>query len=407
MSDETRAQLVRFSESLTRAPYKADQIIEERQEFEKKEIATVMVMKERTEKRDTFVLRRGQYDQPDTNQKVSADIPAFLPSMAPDLPKNRLGLAMWIASRDNPLTARVAVNRVWAKLFGSAIVSTTDNFGMQSSPPSHPELLDWLAAEFIDSGWDLKRLQKTIMLSATYQQSSEIGYRDDAAALIARDPENRLLARGPRFRLSAEAIRDNALFASGLLVSKLGGPSVKPYQPEGMWEEMAGGAGQGPYVLDSGDNLYRRSLYTNRKRTVPHATLSTFDAPSFEVCQVKRSRTNTPLQALAVLNDTTYVEAARGLATRMMNLKSKDVTEKLAFAFRTATSRTPSEQELAVLQAGFARYLAMYEANPESAGEAIRHGESKPAPELDQVQLAAFTAVASLILNLDETITKE
>lgn len=406
MNEENHQRLIHFSESFTKAPFNPERIAQERQEFEH-EIASVMVMKERSEPRDTFVLRRGQYDQPDKNQKVTANTPAFLPPMASDAPKNRLGLAKWIASPDNPLTARVAVNRVWAKLFGQGIVSTTDNFGRQGSPPSDPELLDWLAAEFIESGWDLKQLHRTIMLSATYQQSSEIGYRKDARQLIARDPDNRLLARGPRFRLPAESIRDNALAAGGLLVSQLGGPSVKPYQPEGMWKELAGGAGQGPYVVDSGDNLYRRSLYTYRKRTVPHATLSTFDAPSFEICQVKRSRTNTPLQALAVLNDITYVEAARGLAAKMINLDADRSADKIAFAFRTATSRAPTEDELAVLQAGLDKYRAMYQADPESAKEAINHGESKPSPEMDEVNFAAYTAVASLILNLDETITKE
>ena len=269
-------------------------------------IPTVMVMEELPSPRPAYLLKRGRYDMPDTSRKLDPGVPGCLGALPAAAPRNRLALAQWLASPANPLTARVAVNRLWQQHFGTGLVKTTENFGLQSEPPSHPALLDWLAAEFIRTGWDVKAMHRLIVTSATYRQASKA-----PAALIQRDPENRLLARGPRFRLPAELVRDNALAIAGLLSSKVGGPSVKPYQPDGLWEELAGGAGEAPYVQDKGDKLYRRSLYVYRKRTVPHPAMATFDAPSREICQVKRARTNTPLQALELLNDITYVEAAQ------------------------------------------------------------------------------------------------
>jgi hypothetical protein len=263
-------------------------------------------------------------------------------------------------------------------------------------------LLDWLATEFVRTGWDVKALQRLIVTSATYRQSSQA-----AASLVQRDPENRWLARGPRVRLPAEVVRDNALLIGGLLVDKIGGRSVKPYQPAGLWEELAGGAGEGPYKQDKGPDLYRRSLYVYRKRTVPHPLLATFDAPAREVCQVRRARTNTPLQALELLNDVTYVEAARGLAQLMLTKGGSTAEERLAYGFRRATARAPAPAESAVLLRGLERYRQTYAGDRSSAERLIRQGDSPPADNLDAVELAAYTAAASVILNLDETIVKE
>ena len=298
-------------------------------------IPSVMVMEDLKTPRETFLLKRGRYDTPDKSQKVEPGVPASLPPLPADAPRNRLGLAKWLVDPANPLTARVTMNRFWQHYFGVGLVKTADNFGVQGEPPSHPDLLDWLAWEFVRSGWDMKAMQRLLVTSATYRQSSKA-----TPALIQHDPENRLLARGPRFRLPAEEVRDNALAVSGLLVEKLGGPSIKPYQPARLWEELAGGAGEGPYVQEKGPNLYRRSLYIYRKRTVPFPGMSTFDAPNREVCQVKRARTNTPLQALELLNDVTYVEAARHLGQLMLTEGGKTPEERVTYAFRADGSQT-------------------------------------------------------------------
>lgn len=368
----------------------------------RRDIPTVMVMKELAEPRQAYLLQRGQYDAPDKTQPVEPGTPAVLPPLPEGAPANRLGLARWIASPGNPLTARVAVNRIWQRLFGVGLVKTTENFGIQADPPSHPELLDWLATELIRLEWDLKALQKQVVMSATYRQTSRT-----TPEQIRRDPENRWMSRGPRFRLPAELVRDNALAVSGLLQCRIGGPSVKPYQPDGLWTELAGGAGQGPYQRDEGASLYRRSLYVYRKRTVPHPTMSTFDAPSWEICQVKRATTNTPLQALALLNDTTYVEAARQLAQRMLHDTGSSPKDRLAHGFRLATSRSPRADEAAILQAGYQRQLALFEDDPPQVEKYLQHGDSPIDAEANRVELAAYTAMASVILNLDETITKE
>jgi hypothetical protein len=368
-----------------------------------KDLPSAMVMREREEPRDTYVLMRGQYNTPDKSQKVTADVPDCLPAMEADWPKNRLGLARWLVSEANPLTARVFVNRIWEQLFGVGLVKSSENFGFRADLPEHPELLDYLAVEFVQSGWDIKKLLTLIVTSETYRRTSAAG--PDA---FTRDPENRLLARGPRFRLSAELVRDNALAISGLLSSKIGGPSVKPYQPDGLWDELAGGANGGPYKVAEGEDLYRRGLYTFRKRTVPHPTLSTFDAPSWEFCQVKRAITNTPLQALALMNDTTYVEAARKFAERILTEGGESKEDRLVYAFRICTSRKPRPGELAKLVLGLESYGKHFSENGDEVAEQfVEHGRSSRRDEFDKAELAAYTALASALLNLDETITKE
>jgi hypothetical protein len=286
--------------------------------------------------------------------------------------------------------------------FGTGLVKTAENFGSQGEPPSHPELLDWLAAEFVHSGWNVKSLQRLIVTSATYRQSSKV-----SAKLLARDPENRLLARGPRFRLPAEMIRDHALQVSGLLVEHVGGPSVMPYESPGLWEELAfgGGFSAQQYRQGSGDDLYRRSIYTYWKRTVPPAALNTLDAPDREACVVRRSRTNTPLQALVLLNDPTYVEASRRLAERIME-NSSDENGRIEFAFRTATARVPTAAEIEILRKLFHQRRAAFRQGSTAALALLGVGESKRNNEFDPAELAAWTIVASAILNLDETITR-
>lgn len=363
---------------------------------------TTMIMRERDGYRPTHLLKRGQYDQPDTSEDLWPAIPSMLPPLADGQPPNRLGLAEWMVYGRNPLVARVAVNRAWMKLFGRGLVETADNFGVQGTPPTHPLLVDWLADDFRRSGWNWKRLLKQIMTSATYCQSSVM--TDDRRGA---DPENRWYSRGPRYRLSAEQIRDNALAVSGLLVERTGGPSVRPWQPDGLWEELAGGANNGPYETSRGDDLYRRSLYTYRKRTVSHPTLSTFDAPGWEICQIRRSRTNTPLQSLALLNDVTYVEAARNLAGRMMQAGGGSVDEGIRHGFRLALQRDPEERELATLTAGHAEYLAWYGGNGEAAGQLLAVGRAPVDPSFAKAELAAMTSVAAVLLNLDEMITRE
>jgi hypothetical protein len=296
----------------------------------------------------------------------------------------------------------VQVNRFWEQLFGIGLVKSSENLGVQAEWPSHPELLDWLATEFVRSGWDVKALLRSIVMSATYRESSRV-----TPALLGRDPENRLLARGPRFRLQAEAIRDQALAISGLLVEGLGGPSVRPYQPDGIWDEVSVYGNLRHYKHDRGAGLYRRSLYTIWKRTAAPPAMLLFDTPSREICTIKRPRTNTPLQALTLLNDVTYVEAARVLAERMMKEGGTTSDDRIAHGFRLATLRWPSEAERMVLTSGFERRLAKFREDRDAARELIRAGESKADSRLDDAELAAYTMTAGLILNLDETITKE
>ena len=367
-----------------------------------KSITTTMVMAEMSKPRDTFILGRGQYDN--KGDKVRPGVPSFLPPMSRDMPPNRLGLAKWILDPSNPLTARVAVNLYWQQYFGTGIAKTAEDFGSQGEPPSHPQLLDWLATEFVRSGWDIKAMQRLIVTSATYRQSS-IASKE----LIERDPENRLLARGPRFRLPAEMIRDNALAVSGLLNDKIGGPSVYPYQPKGLWEEMAFGEGYSgqSYTPSSGADLYRRGMYTVWKRTVPPPSLTLFDAPDREKCTARRAVTNTPLQALVLLNDPTYVEASRALAERTLRNGGKSDQARIDFAFKLATARAPDPQERSVLLSSLKEFRSSYAQDQANASKLLSVGDTKVDSSLAPRELAAWTTVASMILNLDETVTKQ
>jgi hypothetical protein len=363
------------------------------------EIPTTMVMAEMKQPRDTFVLGRGQYDNP--GEKVTPGVPTFLPPLPPG-PANRLTLANWILDPRNPLTARVAVNHFWQQDFGVGLVKTSEDFGSQGEAPSNQELLDWAATEFIRTGWNMKAMQRLIVTSATYRQSSRV-----TPELEERDPENRLLARGPRFRLSAEEIRDNALAASGLLNLKIGGPSVYPYQPKGIWEELAFGQGftGQSYTEGKGEDLYRRSMYTIWKRTAPPPALTTFDAPDREKCIARRQLTNTPLQALVLMNDPTYVEAGRFLAQRAILESGHEPAQRIDHMFRLATSRYPKPQERDVLAQLVAQETAEYGQDRAAALKLLSVGATRSNPTINASELAAWTTVGSAILSLDETIS--
>jgi hypothetical protein len=365
-------------------------------------IPASLVMEDMDKPRDTFVLIRGQYDK--KGEKVEPGIPAALGELPDDAPKNRLGLARWLISRKNPLTARVTVNRTWQQYFGVGLVKTAEDFGAQGQLPTHPDLFDWLAVDFVESGWDVKRLHKQIVMSATYRQSSQV-----TPELLARDPDNELFTRGPRFRIDGEMVRDQALFVSGLLVEKLGGRPVRPYQPPGIWEAVAfKGSNTEFFKRDDGEDLYRRSLYSFWKRTAPPPSMVTFDAPNREACVVRRARTNTPLQALVLMNDTQFVEAARLFAERVIDEGGSTPAERLTYAFRLAAARRPNSQELDVLTGVFQSHMDEYKNNIEAAKKLLDVGEKKSdLAKLDPSELAAYTMVTSLILNLDETITKE
>lgn len=380
-----------------------------------KQIPTTMVMQEMPKPRDTFVLMRGEYDKP--GEKVSAATPAVLPPFADGTPRNRLGLAQWLVDPSHPLTSRVTVNRYWQLVFGTGLVKTVEDFGMQGELPSHPELLDYLAVEFVSpegrdaagrplAGWDVKGLIRLLVTSSTYRQSASV-----SPELLVKDPENRLLAHGPRHRLQAEFIRDQALAVSGLLNRQIGGHSVSPYQPAGLWSELASRQDGKNWTAQEfsqshGQDLYRRTMYTFWKRTSPPPQLATFDAPDRETCTVRRSRTNTPLQALILLNDPTYVEASRKLAERMMKEGGDSPLQRLAFAFELATARKPTPREAAILLRVFDQHLQKYRADSDAAKQLLTVGESPADAQLNTVELASYTMVASVVLNLDETVTK-
>ena len=365
------------------------------------EAPTTMVMKELATPRSTHVLFRGQYDQ--ARDAVEADVPAFLPPLPLNAPRNRLGLAQWFTNPNHPLTARVVVNRFWQNMFGTGIVKTSEDFGFQSEYPSHPELLDWLAREFVDSGWDVKHLLRLMVNSATYRQDST-----SSPKLNERDPENRLLAHGPRTRLTAEMLRDQALALSGLLREQIGGPPVYPYQPANLYQGIVVAAAYPgtSYTDGKGDDLYRRSLYTFWKRTVPHPTLATFDAPDREVCVARRLKTNTPLQALASMNDTIQLEASRKFAERIMNEGGTSSKERIRFAFSLATTRKPDYAEQKALLTFLEKRRAFYRAHADEAKRFLSVGASVATNKIEPAELAAYANVASLILNLDETITR-
>jgi hypothetical protein len=369
--------------------------LEARREKFQESISTVMVMADGAH-RETFLLKRGAYDAP--GEKVTPGVPGVLPQPAGGV-GDRLALAKWLVDRGNPLTARVAVNRFWQSFFGYGIVKTVDDFGSQGEWPMHPELLDWLAVEFMESGWDVKALQKRIVMSETYRQSSVA-----TAAALEKDPDNRLLARGPRMRLGPEMIRDQALLMAGLLTEKQGGPSVKPYQPAGLWQELSGSNG---YVQSKGVDLYRRSLYTYWKRTIPHPYMMNFDSPNREQCAVFENRTNSPLQALDLMNEVTFVEASRRLAERMISEGGATAESRVEFGFRVALARTPGAKQKQVLLRALGDFGATFRADGKAASDYIHQGDSPVKAGLDPAEVAAYTGVASLILNLDETITKE
>lgn len=355
-------------------------------------IPEAMVMREMDKPKPAFVLKRGAYDAP--GESVTADTPKALPSFADDYPRNRLGLAKWLLDPGNPLMARVTVNRYWQMLFGKGLVETADNFGSQGALPSNAELLDYLAVRLSRNGWDLKKFLKEIVMSQTYQQSSEA-----SPETLSKDPENKLFTRGPIKRLTAEMLRDQALKTSGLLVEKIGGPSVKPYQPDGLWEEIA--MGKPRYVRSQGDDLYRRGLYTYWKRTVPHPAMITFDAAERNVCIVTRQSTSTPLQALALMNDTTVVEAARVLAEQMLE-HGGDVSEQVKWVFRVVTSRTPAPKEVAILVQLVEEQRQII--TPSEAAELLLVGDKLANPALNPQDVAAATAVALAVLNHDEAV---
>ena len=349
---------------------------------------------------EAYLLYRGDYDK--RRDKLAPGTPAALPPMPDDLPRNRLGFARWLLRPENPLTARVTVNRFWQEIFGAGIVRTAGDFGVAGELPTHPELLDWLAVEFRESGWDVKKFFRLMVTSATYRQAATI-----TPDKLAKDPQNRLLAHGPRFRMDAEMVRDHALAASGLLVQKIGGPSVKPYQPEGVWEAVTmPESDTHNYKRDAGEALYRRSLYTLWKRAAPPASLEIFNAPNRQTCTVRRERTDTPLQALVTMNDPQFVEAARNLAERALKQGGQKNAEVVDFMARNVLSRPLRAEEQRVVQAGLKQMLLHYQKSPKDAGALIRAGESKADAKLDPPTLAAYTMVANQLMNLDETLNK-
>ena len=363
-------------------------------------IPATMVSEDLPQPRETFVLVRGAYDK--KAEQVERGVPSALPPLPEGVPNNRLGLAKWLVSPSHPLTSRVIVNRYWQQFFGTGIVKTAEDFGAQGTWPTHPELLDWLSTEFIQTGWDVKRMHKLIVMSGTYRQATKV-----SPTMLNRDPENLLLARGPRFRFDAEVIRDSILFSSGLLVERAGGKSVKPYQPEGIWEAVAFvGSNTRDFKPDVGESLSRRSLYTFWKRTAPPPSMSTFDAPSRENCTVRRPRTNTPLQALALMNDKQYIDAARKLAERMILEGGATTEQRLTYGFRWMTARPPTQRELEVLRRALDKQTALYQADKPAAEKFLAYGDSPRNTNLDSSEHAAWTMIANLLINLDETITK-
>ena len=350
------------------------------------------------EARPTFVLDRGLYDAP--GKPVAPGAPEQIMPFDQQLPPDRLGLAKWLTHTDHPLTARVFVNRVWQMHFGKGIVGTSDDFGSQGEIPSHPDLLDWLAVDFMESGWDIKTLHKTIVMSATFQQSSK-----STPSLQARDPENLYLSRGPSFRLKAEMIRDQALAVSGLLVQKLGGASVYPYQPEGLWDEISNKIWRYPYQQTPGEGLYRRSLYTIWKRTSPPPSMLVFDVPDRSVCRVRRSNTSTPLQALVMLNDPQYLEAARVTAESLIAGTDKQPQQQVSRAFYMITGRQPSQQEADYLVSFYQEELQRFSANKQDVLAYLSIGEAEADSEEDGVQLSALSTVISGIMNTSDAYT--
>ena len=390
-----RSILVLFERTLWRLAERRWDLEEAKKRVDR-DIATTFVMEPSAPRRQAFILRRGSFQ--DKGDPVSPDVPVILPPLKSER-RDRLALARWLTDPDHPLVTRVVVNRVWKQLFGVGIVKTVNDFGTRGDLPSHPALLDWLTTEFVRLGWDVKALQRLIVMSATYRQNAA---RQGAGVDV--DPENRLFWRAPRYRLGAEEIRDNALAIAGLLSSKIGGPSVMPYQPANYFADKSGDWRWAP---SPGDDQYRRGLYTFWRRTTPYPTLMIFDAPSREVCTAERPRTNTPLQALVTLNDPVFVEAARAFAQRVLVKGPEPEEEKLVFGFRVALAYHPSAQQIAVLRDVLHAERARYRADLEAAAELVHQGQYPQPADLDVVEIAAWMSVTSVLLNLDETITRE
>ena len=407
--------------------YKRLSLLKQQQQYFTDTLPTLMVMDEMPTPRPAYLLRRGAYDAP--GEQVERAVPASLPTMPTTFPNNRLGFANWLVSPEHPLTARVTVNRFWQMFFGVGLVKTSEDFGSQGELPSHPELLDWLAVEFMNAEssiadwglrnadsnpksnlqnpkWNVKALLKTIVMSATYRQSSKRNPQSEFRIPQSEDSDNRLYSRGSRYRLSAEMIRDQALFASGLLIAKLGGASVKPYQPAGLYKDMAFGGMTG-YDQAKGEGLWRRSLYTFWKRTILAPNMQAFDATAREFCNVRDTRTNTPLQSLNLMNDVTYIEAARMIAERMLKEGGATAEQRIAWAFRLITSRQPGNQEVQVLARHLNQQRASFRRDAEAVKKLLMVGEKRNDDKLDKAELAAYTTTASLLLNLDEVITKQ
>ena len=365
----------------------------------KAKFTTTLVAKELGKPRETKLLQRGEYNLP-TGEALQPDVLKVMSPFPEGAPRNRLGLAKWIAGAENPLTARVVVNRFWQMHFGTGIVKSSEDFGAQGEWPTHPALLDWLATEFVRGGWNRKAMHKLIVMSATYQQVTRV-----SLGLLEVDPANRLFARGPRFRLPAEMIRDHALASSGLLVGRLGGESVRPYQPPGLWDDVVY-ENVPRFVQDHGGKLYRRSMYTYWKRSVPPPNMQAFDAPSREVCVLTRAKTNTPLAALVLMNDPTFVEASRKLAGRVLRDGGATAESRLTLLHRLVCGRRPTERELGLLSGALAELQTSFRAEPEAARRLMAVGESPHDPALDAVELAAYASLANAVLGTDEAITR-
>jgi len=364
-------------------------------------IPGTFIFRELDRPRDSFVMLRGQYDKP--GEKIEPNTPAALPPLRKSGPRaTRLDLARWLVAPDHPLTARVAVNRLWQQFFGVGLVKSSSDFGAKGELPSHPELLDFLAVRFRQSGWDVKTMVRLMVTSAAFRQAAKV-----TPELVHRDPDNRLLARGPRIRLAAEQVRDNALFVSGLINLEIGGKGVKPYQPVRIWEPVAfTGSNTRNYTQDKGPALYRRSLYTFLKRTAPPPFFANFDAPNRESSCTRRERSNTPLQALQLMNDVQHFEAARGLAQRMLTEGGPAANDRIRFAYRVILARPPEPAEADIVRRTLQHYLDRFARDADAARKVVRVGESPPRPGLAEPELAAYTLIANLLLNLDETVMR-
>jgi hypothetical protein len=363
-----------------------------------------MIMQETPGIRKTYVLNRGAYDA--HGEEVQPGVPAAILPFDNSSPKNRLGLAKWLFDEKNPVTARVFVNRLWQEIFGKGIVATSEDFGNQGAIPTHPELLDWLAVDIREHKWDMKYLLKKLVMSSTYRQSSTVTDKQRLS-----DPENIYLSRGPRYRMNSEMIRDNVLASSGLLNNEIGGPSVKPYQPDGIWDDVSVGdksgyRGETSYIMDTGSQIYRRSLYTYWRRTIPPPSMITFDNPMKEVCEVRRTRTSTPLQALVLLNDPQVLEASRVLALKEMQQSSANIDAWLSDAFRRITGRKPQDKELALMTTFYEEEKKKYVGNPKSASKLLEIGKYKSVGKYNEADAAALMLTIQMIYNLDESISK-